>query len=192
MNCSIYFIKCLSNNKMYIGSCLNYNSRIKRHFNDLIKNKHSNKLLQADFNYYGKVNFKYGEIEVCKEENALQRENYFMDFYKTYIIENGTDFGYNMSRAARIDNFIEKDTSNYSNAFKGNINSRKLTIEQCLEIKKLLLEETEELIKDKLERISNIFNVSIGTIGLIRSGKSSYSKELNGGLKDWKLIEMDK
>lgn len=173
MECTIYFIRCLSNGKMYVGSCLNYNSRISNHFKDLMKAKHSNKLLQADFNYYGRSNFEYGQLETCNEEDALDRENENMDKYKTYIPEYGTDFGYNLSRASRKNpsDILIRDTSNYSKAQTGNRNSSKLTLEQCKEVKKLLLEQTDELIKDKLKRIADIFNVSPATIGSIRDGK---------------------
>lgn len=34
----------------YVGSTINYRSRLKNHFNLLRNNKHSNKLLQNDFN----------------------------------------------------------------------------------------------------------------------------------------------
>jgi group I intron endonuclease len=191
LNCSIYFIKCLANNKKYIGSCLNYNSRIRSHFGDLMKGKHSNKLLQADFNYYGKSNFEYGLLEECKEEEAMEKENYYMDINKSYILEYGTDFGYNISRASRkqcLSDFTKldiKDTSNYSKAFKGNKRARKLSEIQCIEIKKLLLEETDELVKEKLKRISEIYGVSSATIGAIRNGTSSYTEELNGGIEEW-------
>lgn len=186
MECSIYYIKCNVTNKYYIGSCLNFNARIKNHFDDLAKGKHKNKLLQADYNYYGKSSFEYGKLDECDEEIALEKENQWMDVYKSYILEYGTTFGYNLARASRKkSSFINNNTENYSKALKGNKNSRKLTNEQCKEIKKLLLEDTTEMVKDKLERISKLYNVSSATIGSIRNGTSAYSEFLNGCIYDW-------
>jgi group I intron endonuclease len=49
----IYKIENIINGKLYIGSSVNIDKRIKRHKNDLIKNKHINCYLQREFNKYG-------------------------------------------------------------------------------------------------------------------------------------------
>lgn len=75
----IYFIKCLINNKTYIGSSINIEKRLKQHIKMLEKNNHSNQYLQNSYNKYGKNNFKLGIIDICKEESLSNREQYYID-----------------------------------------------------------------------------------------------------------------
>lgn len=173
MKCVIYFIKCKSNDKMYIGSCFNYERRIKEHTNELMRSTHKNKLLQADFNYYGKSNIEFGIIEECEESNAIEKENQYMDYYKSYIMEYGTDFGYNLVRSVRVENNAlkkeKKNTDNYKKAMKGNGNAKKLSIEECQDIYDEFDVDTGELIKEKQQRLCEKYNVSKNTIGSIRN-----------------------
>jgi len=53
LNSGIYKILNTVNNKFYIGSAVNLNSRFRTHKANLINNKHPNKHLQAAFNKYG-------------------------------------------------------------------------------------------------------------------------------------------
>ena len=55
MNCGIYCIKNLINNKVYIGKTNDLQSRWKNHLFVLRANTHSNKHLQTAFNNMGKV-----------------------------------------------------------------------------------------------------------------------------------------
>ena len=54
----IYGIKCKVNNKIYVGKAKNYFSRFALHLRDLQLRKHHCKLLQSDFDLYGKKNFQ--------------------------------------------------------------------------------------------------------------------------------------
>jgi rare lipoprotein A (peptidoglycan hydrolase) len=57
---------------------------------------------------------------------------------------------------------------------------------QLFQIKKLLLEKTNEKVTEKRKRIGSLFNVSDKTIGRIERGLAPwYSEILNGGLSDW-------
>jgi hypothetical protein len=102
-----------------------------------------------------------------------------MDKYKTYIPEYSTDFGYNMQRASRVQDSMGRNTNNYAKAKKGNSNAKKLSLEQCKEIKKLLMENTNELIKDKVQRIADLYSVSKNTISSIKSGDHWSNKEMD-------------
>lgn len=66
---------------------------------------------------------------------------------------------------------------------------KKLTNEQALKIKELLLEKTNESIRDKDVRISKLFNVSPRTIGKIRGGETIYNEFLGGSMKDWLKLQ---
>lgn len=81
---AIYLIKCLVNNKIYIGSSVNLRNRINRHYNDLINNKHSSKHLQNAFNLHGDENFIVEVLEFCDREELLLKEQHFLDLYKPW------------------------------------------------------------------------------------------------------------
>lgn len=53
-----YYILNLCNGKIYNGSSWNIFSRLKKHYEELVKNRHPNKHLQSAFNKYGKENFR--------------------------------------------------------------------------------------------------------------------------------------
>lgn len=78
----IYRIKCLVNNKVYIGQTCCLKDRKLYHFYALKNNKHFNNYLQNDYNKYGLNNFKFECIEkVNDREQSLDRETYWMNYY---------------------------------------------------------------------------------------------------------------
>lgn len=90
---AIYQIKCLSNNKIYVGSSKNYKNRWITHKRNLNNNKHINKHLQAAWNKYGKLNFIFEIIELCEINNLLDRETYWINKLNSF----NREFGFNMS-----------------------------------------------------------------------------------------------
>lgn len=87
----IYKILNLVNNKFYIGSALNINSRFNIHKCLLRKNKHHSRHLQSAWNKYGETNFEFKILEYCEKDNLLKREQFWLDETKCYDRE----FGYN-------------------------------------------------------------------------------------------------
>jgi len=85
----VYIIKNIITNKIYVGSSYNYSKRISQHKLELNKNKHHNAYLQRAWNKYGKNAFIFDYIEKCDEELLIEREQYWMDFYKSYLSEHG-------------------------------------------------------------------------------------------------------
>lgn len=75
----IYKIINNLNNKIYIGSAVNFTSRKNHHLSFLRRNKHGNNYLQKSFNKYGELNFIFELIEQCNKENLLNREQYYID-----------------------------------------------------------------------------------------------------------------
>lgn len=75
----IYYIKCTVNKKVYIGSSINIDSRIKRHVWNLKKNQHPNQHFQNIYHKYGIENLKFGVIELCEEEVLSKREQFYID-----------------------------------------------------------------------------------------------------------------
>lgn len=86
----IYKITNKANNKKYIGQSNNVENRLKNgHLKPLLNNKHKNEHLQAAFNKYGIQNFLFEIIEECEEDLLNEREQYWIEYYKCYLPENG-------------------------------------------------------------------------------------------------------
>ena len=94
-----YRIRCVANDKSYIGrtSCLE--SRINHHVSMLRSNKHTNELMQSDFNKYGEESFKVSVLDISSEKVHINQapkgrvspEKLYMALYKTY----DKNYGYN-------------------------------------------------------------------------------------------------
>ena len=89
----IYGIKNLLNNKIvYIGQTINsYQKRWQQH---KIQSKERKYALYLAFNKYGIENFEPFLIEECNNQELNDRERFWINYYKTYIDDNG----YNMTR----------------------------------------------------------------------------------------------
>jgi len=94
MNTSIYKIKNKTNQKFYIGSTNDFQRRWAEHSNDLRKNKHTNRHLQAAWNKYGEEAFEFEVIARCKEEHLIENEQLWLNTYA------GEKFCYNINENA--------------------------------------------------------------------------------------------
>ena len=69
----IYIIKCVSNDSFYIGSSGSAaRERKYRHFWELDKGIHSNKILQSCYNKYGKESFSYEILQDNIDKSILK------------------------------------------------------------------------------------------------------------------------
>lgn len=84
----VYFIKCLINKKLYIGSGKNRN-RLMNHFSKLRRNTHENKYLQRAFNLYGENKFRAGSLLYCAPKEMRKLEKKYILSLKTLCTENG-------------------------------------------------------------------------------------------------------
>jgi group I intron endonuclease len=95
----IYKIVNLETNKIYIGSSNDMLKRCKQHFSDLKNNTHRNSHLQASYNKYGILNFKFEILEICEQLNKyelLEKEQEYINSFNrnelynlTYITNGG-------------------------------------------------------------------------------------------------------
>ena len=85
----IYKITNTNNNKVYIGQSINVNERLKKHHQTLRGGYHENVYLQNSWNKYDGKNFFFESIEECSRESLLDRENYWMNYYQSYVRNNG-------------------------------------------------------------------------------------------------------
>lgn len=111
----IYKITNLRNNRIYIGSTINFYKRCKSHYDSLDDNRHANNFLQHDFLKTRKLGFDFvfDVVEVVKEvrdniELLLEREQEWID--KHY---DDQEQCYNFARIAaksRVGCFSVEDT----------------------------------------------------------------------------------
>lgn len=207
MNSGIYYIKCLINNKKYIGSAVNLKDRKSRHFGSLKRGHHGSRkgyisILQEDVIRFGIENFVFEIIEELPaiSDNDLdylnERENYWMDYYQTYTPNYGFKYGYNQKRATRHKNKDKKKLSNSlsKGQFKGENNPmfnkpspKRLKDEIYFAIKEELLKLNPGEFENSYIIIANKFNTSKANIKAIKTGKHWACKELlNGGFNEWR------
>lgn len=81
----IYKIINLINNKIYIGSAVNFRERKNIHLYHLRNNKHHSQYLQKSFNKHGEENFVFEVLEfVENKENLIEREQFYIDTLKPH------------------------------------------------------------------------------------------------------------
>ena len=91
----IYKIQNLVNGKVYIGQSIHIEQRWKQH--RLIQKNCQNKPLYKAFVKYGLDNFSFQVIEECEIEKLNEREQYWIDYYNSYIGDENSN-GYNLTR----------------------------------------------------------------------------------------------
>ena len=149
----IYKITNLIDGKIYIGQSRNIEQRFQQH--KLIPFRKSaddyDKVLYQAIREYGLDNFQFEIIEECKEEELNQKENYYIDFYKS----NNPDYGYN------------KTTTPY---YVNNIKITQDLLQQIIQD----IKNSDLLIKDIAEK----YNLHSNTITAINTGKSYYNSQI--------------
>ena len=73
LNAGVYQIRNVLNNRVYIGSTIDFKVRWQQHIKNLRKNKHNNCFLQADFNKCGEPAFVFEVVEVTENKTKEQR-----------------------------------------------------------------------------------------------------------------------
>jgi group I intron endonuclease len=92
----VYKILNIINSKVYIGSSFDISKKWGEHLKSLRKNIHYNSYLQNAFNKYKENNFKFEVIEYCPNEKLPEREQFYINFYKS----SNRKYGYNLSPTA--------------------------------------------------------------------------------------------
>lgn len=90
----IYAIELSIDGRKYVGHTINLKKRMDGHFKMLNKNKHYNDYLQRTYNKYNSDNFKILVLEEVKNLQLLvSKEQYWADFYQSFLPENGFNYG---------------------------------------------------------------------------------------------------
>ena len=91
--CCVYKLTNTITGKFYIGSTVNYHSRMKYHRYSYRKN--ANRDLGGDIEKYGWDAFRAEIVEVCTRENVRDRERFYIEAL------NAVEAGYNQTEATK-------------------------------------------------------------------------------------------
>ena len=80
----VYVIRCLSNDRVYIGSTVNISKRWNVHIHGLRNNNHGNSKLLRAWRKYGETAFKFEILELCAVVKLVTRENYWIRRLKAF------------------------------------------------------------------------------------------------------------
>ena len=93
----IYQIRCLVNDKVYIGSAVNFHQRWKAHRGHLLRRTHHSRHLQAAWDKHGADAFVFEILEhVVEKSNLVEIEQVWLDRVRPF----DTKIGYNISPTA--------------------------------------------------------------------------------------------
>ena len=88
--CGIYMIKCLANDKTYIGRSNDVMRRLKTHKRELKNGSHNNLLLQHEYTKYGVNNFVFKVVDKdIPEDMLLAYEKCYMFIYDSMVRYKG-------------------------------------------------------------------------------------------------------
>lgn len=152
----IYMIKCLVNNKFYIGSSVDIKNRWKGHIEGLKRGNHNNRHLQNAWNKYGESNFVFSVVEVCEVEDLITREQHYIDEWKA------CKKGFNIAAIAGKPSMTPETRKRQSESLKKNVKfiekSRDFmkNLHNDPESQKKLIESVRnsEKVKETLKRIN--------------------------------------
>jgi group I intron endonuclease len=95
LQAGVYQIRCLVNDRIYIGSTRQFKNRWRAHRESLNKNKHSNRPLQHAWNKHGEQSFVFEILEIAPVGDVLSCEQRHLDLRQPY-----QDRGYNVLKIA--------------------------------------------------------------------------------------------
>jgi len=85
----IYQIKCLENDKRYIGYTTDFNRRKSKHLSALRKCRSHCDEMQRDFDIFGKNNFEFLIIKETDDKN--EEKNIILEYSKNHLLYNRAD-----------------------------------------------------------------------------------------------------
>jgi len=157
----VYKITNTVNNRFYIGSSKNIESRIRAHKASLRRRDHRSKFLQRSYDKYGLEYFKFETVIICSEDNLLFYEQLLIDSLKPDFNNSkvaGSTRGYKATDETRaLQSKVWKDRGmtdaqkqhiiNMSSANKGKkkppmTEEQKIKISESLKGRKMTLESS--------------------------------------------------
>ena len=149
------------NNKIYIGKTSNFSRRYSEHFRTTNIKSEPNKKLYLDMHKYGFEHFTMSIIEECDDTIWEEREQYWIDFYKSMIPN-----GYNMIPGGSEPPHFCGEKSSHAI----------LTQNEADQIIELLSKYTPQELSNK--EISEMFGICVDQIKRINLGKCWKKEEI--------------
>lgn len=122
----VYRILNIVDGKIYVGSSVDIQRRIKSHTHELRKGTHNNKYLQRAWNKYGENSFEFSVIEEVSDKSILRdREQYYIQLtncsnhFIGYNLLNNTNIGLGVSASDEIKAKISEACSGEKNGNYG-------------------------------------------------------------------------
>jgi len=147
----IYLITNWINGKVYIGSSNNLYERSVRHLLRIKGGKHDNPHLQTAMNKYGIENFHFFVMEECEPSKLIEREQFYIDIYKSY----DRKVGYNCKRIANSSLGIKLSDRAKENLKKAHNNPKTKAL-HSLRSKERVANRSEEEKLAYSERMKNL------------------------------------
>ncbi len=156
-NSCIYCIFNKINGKFYLGSTINFKTRINTHRIQCKRNIHHSIKFQRAYKKYGEDSFVVYILEYVDNHNIKEREEYYLNLLKPYESE----IGYNISKfyISASDRIVTQETKN---KIKLALTGRKLSKEHADKVRKANLGKFANPLTNK--RIVSIVQLSNGTI----------------------------
>lgn len=85
LNCGVYCIENLGAGHKYFGSSSNLKSRLCNHYSALKHGTHTNKLMQSEYDIYGKDNFLISVLLYCDLENRTLYEQLYLNKFESFF-----------------------------------------------------------------------------------------------------------
>lgn len=157
----IYKFENLINGHVYIGQSVNIERRYKDHLSRAKSEKSDEyySTFHCALRKYGIENFSFNIIEECDKSKLNEKEKYWIKYYNSY-----------------------KEGYNETTGGEAQEPSRKITAELAQKIQELLISSNMNY-----EDIHNKYDISIGRISEINTGKIWYNKELQYPLRTLKV-----
>ena len=189
--CGIYQIINIVNGKRYVGSAVDIEKRFKDHLFLLNKNNHHSRYFQNAWNKYGNSAFVFVVLEETRKEKEvlLEKEQYWLDFYRSY----DGKYGYNISPTAGtclgIKKSEESNRKNRERQIGEKSHSAKLMWVQVNEIRERYKKENITYLQ-----LSKEYGVAKGTIQNVVKGSKWKQKDYKHESKckiilNWSLVK---
>lgn len=166
----IYLIKNKIDNKIYVGSSKNIERRFKKHRTELNTGRHSNQFLAKAYKKFGQNSFDFIIIELCKEDNLIDREIFYINYYDSLNPKKG----YNLKSPVYHPSNVNKQYSEIlSKAKKG------ITPQNFIEMQKTRWSPVEVYVDDVLYKRYDNYNQAERDLGMSKGYIFSYFKYPN-------------
>jgi group I intron endonuclease len=204
-NPAIYKIENNKDNKIYIGSAIDYKDRWANHKSRLIKGNHHNNHLQNAFNKYGINAFKFSLLEKIDVKNKningiksllIEREQHYLDNILFANQDNNLFYiiGYNKRRIAENNLGIKVSNEGRLNISRGHIGIKpsietKIKMSKSIRIAKSKSTYTHSKeTRDKISK-SNKGRKLTNNHRMLISKNSAKNKKCNQYTKDGTFIK---